>query len=76
MQLPNPPLLIWIGTIVLRQFLQTGTTARDILDWAGWVALGWWSVDELLRGLNPWRRLLGFTGCVAVVVGIATRLAP
>jgi len=22
-------------------------------------ALIWWAVDELIRGVNPWRRLLG-----------------
>ncbi len=75
-QVPNAPLLIWMGTIVLRQFVEAGTLARDILDWTGWLALGWWSVDELVRGLNPWRRLLGLAGCAVVVIGIATRIAP
>ncbi len=75
-QFPNLALGLWLGTIVLRQFVEAGTTARDILDWAGWLALGWWSVDELLRGLNPWRRLLGLAGCAVVVVGIATRIGP
>ena len=75
-QVPNLPLLIWVGTIVLRRFIESGTTARDILEWAGWLALGWWSIDELFRGLNPWRRLLGLVGCAAVGIGLVTRLAP
>jgi hypothetical protein len=28
------------------------------------LALGWWALDEIGRGVNPWRRLLG-----AVVLG-------
>jgi hypothetical protein len=34
------------------------------------MALGWWAVDEVLRGVNPWRRLLG----TAVLAGLAWRL--
>jgi hypothetical protein len=34
-------------------------------------ALVWWAVDELLRGVNPWRRMLGG----AVLAGQLVRLA-
>jgi hypothetical protein len=23
------------------------------------IALGWWALDEVIRGVNPWRRCLG-----------------
>jgi len=32
-------------------------------------ALGWWAVDEVVRGVNPWRRLLGVAGCGFVIAG-------
>jgi hypothetical protein len=34
--------------------------------WAGAICLAWWALDELLRGVNPWRRLLGVFGLVSV----------
>ena len=36
------------------------------LDVAVYAALGWWATDELVRGVNPFRRILG-----AVVLGSA-----
>ena len=30
-------------------------------------ALRWWAVDEVFRGVNPWRRLLGAGGLVIAV---------
>ncbi len=74
-QLPNLPLLLWIGTLVIRQFADTGTVGREILDWASSITLGWWAIDELLRGVNPWRRLLGLAGCVAVATAVISRLS-
>lgn len=74
MQVPNLPLCLWLSTVVLRQVVERGTTARDVLEWAGSLTLGWWGVDELVRGVNPWRRSLGLVGCVVVVLGIVSRL--
>lgn len=71
-QFPNIALLLWAATIVLRRFVETGAPARALLEWAGLVALGWWSVDELVRGVNPWRRSLGLIGCIGVVAGIVS----
>jgi hypothetical protein len=33
-------------------------------------ALGWWALDEVIRGVNPWRRLLGLAGCAIVIAGL------
>jgi hypothetical protein len=65
-QFPNAALWIYILTVVLGWFLHTGTTARTVDDGIGVAALAWWAVDELCRGVNPWRRLLGLGGCVVV----------
>lgn len=73
--LPNLPILLWMGTVVARWFVAPGSSAATLLEWAGSVTLGWWAVDELVRGVNPWRRALGVGGCIAVIVGVVSRLA-
>lgn len=72
--LPNLAILLWFATVLARQFTAQGTSAETLLAWAGSLTLGWWAVDELTRGVNPWRRLLGLAGCVVVVVGVISRL--
>ena len=67
-QLPNLALWVFIVTVVLRAIV-TGGTPRTALDWIAAVALGWWALDEVLRGVNPWRRLLGLVVFGFVVVG-------
>jgi hypothetical protein len=70
-QLPNLALWIFLVTVVLRRVVPAGTWVRSALDWSAAVALAWWALDEVLRGVNPWRRLLGLAGCAAVVTEVA-----
>ena len=69
-QMPNVALWIFFATVVLRRIVASGTTARLAVDWVGVAALGWWALDEVIRGVNPWRRLLGLGGCAFTVGGI------
>jgi hypothetical protein len=58
-QFPNAPLWLFLLAASLRWlFHPTGWsgTALRVLATAGLV---WWAIDELVRGVNPWRRLLG-----------------
>jgi hypothetical protein len=73
--LPNLPILLWMGTVVGRQVVEPGSELHTLLEWAGTVTLGWWAIDELVRGVNPWRRALGVGGCIFLVLGLAGRLA-
>jgi hypothetical protein len=34
----------------------------------GMAALLWWALEELFRGVNPWRRGLGAVGTVFVIM--------
>jgi len=68
-QSPNLALWIFIATVVVRVFVTTGT-ARSIVDGIAALSLGWWALDEMLRGVNPWRRLLGLVVAGFVVVGL------
>ena len=63
-QVPNAPLLVWLVTVVLRWFWSS--TALDVL---GTAALVVWAGDEVVRGVNPFRRLLGAAVLVWVVIG-------
>jgi hypothetical protein len=40
------------------------------LRWIATVALLWWAADELVRGVNPWRRILGAVVGAATIVGL------
>ena len=62
-QFPNVPLWLYLGTVGLRRLMSSGT-AHDIVSWLGVVALSWWALDEVLRGVNPFRRLLGGIGII------------
>ena len=62
-QFPNWPIWCIAGCWIARLVVATGSTAHDVL---GWMISGlWlvWGVDELVRGVNPWRRALG-TGVI------------
>jgi hypothetical protein len=68
-QFPNPALWAFLaGTLVLWAFDPAGgvRAAFRVLAAAG---LLWWAVDELLRGVNPWRRLLGGAVLAGQVLG-------
>jgi hypothetical protein len=69
-QLPNLPLALF-GICRLAQWIThpDGTT-RDVLVWAGSAALVWWALDEIIRGVNPFRRLLGTTVLVVTVIAV------
>jgi hypothetical protein len=72
-QFPNVALWIFFVTVVLRWVVPEGGL-RNVISWIGVAALLWWAVDEVLRGVNPWRRLLGLGGCVFVVVRVVSLL--
>ena len=57
-QWPNLALWIFLAALVIETFVRQGTTG-SIVRIAGVASLTWWAVDEILRGANPWRRLLG-----------------
>ena len=69
-QFPNLPLWIFLGTVVGRWLVAEDSGAFTVLRVVALVALGWWAVDEVVRGVNPWRRLLGVAGCGFVIAGV------
>ena len=66
-QFPNVALWVFIVTIVVRRFVAGGSAPRTAVNWIGIAALAWWAIDEVLRGVNPWRRLLGLGICASLI---------
>ncbi|MEO0492079.1 MAG: hypothetical protein AAF081_01535 [Actinomycetota bacterium] len=61
-QFPNPPLVVGVvGWLVAALFGGSLSTIGRLVSVVGFV---WWGSDELVRGVNPWRRVLG-----VVVIG-------
>ena len=69
-QFPNLPLWIFLATVVLRWVVPEDSAAFTVLRAMALAALAWWALDEVIRGVNPWRRLLGLAGCAVVIAGL------
>ena len=79
-QFPNVALWIFLVSMVLGfalgAFAAGASGLRSAVDVIGTLALIWWAGDELVRGVNPWRRGLGLvvlafvgSGLIRSVVG-------
>lgn len=61
----RPNLALWLFLVPTALAWLADALAPPSSPVAGWLrsaahlALAWWAVDEILRGVNPWRRLLG-----------------
>lgn len=69
-QFPNLALWIFLATVVLRRLVSEDSGAFTVLKGVALAALAWWALDEVIRGVNPWRRLLGLAGCAVVIAGL------
>ncbi len=63
-QFPNWPLFAIAAAWIVRRFADAGSAVADIATVAATGLWLYWGADELIRGVNPWRRLLG-AGVVA-----------
>lgn len=71
-QFPNPQLWIFLVTVVARWVVVTHGSVRITIDAVAWASLMAWAVDEVWRGVNPWRRLLGLLGCGFALAGVVS----
>lgn len=73
-QWPNLPLWLFIGLSGIGWVAGSAEPVGTVLRIAAGLALGWWAGDEILRGVNPWRRALGsvvLAGLAFTVLGAA-----
>ena len=68
-QVPNLPLWIFLGASLVGR-LAHGGDLDAVAGCTATGALGWWAVDEVARGVNPWRRVLGAGGIGLVALRI------
>ncbi|MCU1357017.1 MAG: conserved rane protein of unknown function [Acidimicrobiales bacterium] len=73
-QMPNVALGIVLVAAVGRRAFHPAGTASTTLAVVATIALAWWAGDEILRGVNPWRRTLGIVVLAAVVSRLVTAL--
>src|SRR5665811_558480 len=69
-QWPNPALAVWLVAVVVAWTGVLGAARTATLGGVGRGALVVWSLDELLRGVSPVRRLLGAVGLVGQLIGL------
>ena len=53
-QWPNVPLVIFFVATAVGRLADVSAAA-----WVATIALLWWAADEMARGVNPFRRVLG-----------------
>ncbi|HEX5613852.1 MAG TPA: hypothetical protein VFZ83_01730 [Acidimicrobiia bacterium] len=63
-QRPNPPLWVFLAATAVRVVFDPAGDVGTAVRVVGTGALVVWALDELVRGVNPWRRALG-AGVVA-----------
>lgn len=67
-QFPNPPLIVFLVAAAVRLVADPSGTVGDVVWVVGFVALLVWALDEIVRGVNPWRRILGTVVLVGQLV--------
>jgi hypothetical protein len=75
-QFPNVALGLFLATMAVDRLVGPAGTAASTMRLLGTAALVWWALDEVVRGVNPWRRLLGGGVLAAQVLRSAGSLAP
>ena len=58
-QLPNWQLVVWLLASAVMRLGNPQGRAHDVLAVIASAALALWAGDEVLRGVNPFRRILG-----------------
>jgi amino acid permease len=74
-QVPNLPLALFLVALVVRVVAHPHGTAGRVVGAVGTAALLYWAGEEVLQGVNPFRRILGGTVLVVVLAGIVARVA-
>jgi hypothetical protein len=69
-QWPNVPLWVFIVASVSVRAFHPGGRTHEVVRVVAVVAILLWALDEVVRGVNPFRRLLGAVVAVATVANL------
>jgi hypothetical protein len=69
-QWPNLPLYAFLAAEVALRFVRSGDPAAHALRVVAVAALLLWAADEIARGVNPFRRMLGAAVALATIAGL------
>ena len=69
-QAPNLPLAVFLVATAFRLAVRPVGAVRTTVAVVGTGALLWWAADEVVRGVNPFRRLLGAVVLAVQVAGL------
>lgn len=72
-QAPNTPLIVFLVAAAVRFLFHPSGTLGAVVGVVATVALVVWAGDELVRGVNPWRRLLGGSVLGFTLLGLLLR---
>jgi hypothetical protein len=68
-QCPNVLLTVWLACVLTGWLVHPTGRWSTVLSTVGTVALVIWAGDEMARGVNPWRRVLGAGVLVGLLLG-------
>lgn len=72
-QWPNVALGLFLAATVLRWLVHPAGGVGTAFNVFTLATLVWWAADEVLRGVNPWRRFLGGSLLVWELVRLVVR---
>ena len=72
-QWPNLALWLFLAAAAIRLFAHPAGTAGTVLNAVAGLTLTWWAVDEVARGVNPFRRALGAVVLAATAASFVRR---
>ncbi len=70
-QRPNVLVTLWLASTAIRWLFHPTGSWSTVLTTVGTIALVVWAGDEVARGVNPWRRMLGAGVLVWLLLGWA-----
>jgi cellobiose-specific phosphotransferase system component IIC len=71
-QWPNVALSVFIAVSIARRLTIAKGTSQTTLRLLSVVAILVWAADELMRGVNPFRRILGLGVLLATISGFSS----
>ena len=67
-QFPNIWLWTFLGAVLVQTLVRPAGTGGRVVSGVKYASLTIWGLDEMARGVNPWRRFLGALAVVGALI--------